>query len=220
MKKVVFESVGNVLLFVLMGLAFMFPFSRYEGGATADGFSLSVHLSPLMAVFVVFLVLYPIARAVFVRRSGLHASTRDNLELAADDERELQITGRALENRVPGAHDVPDRGPGRAGRRPVPLRNLPGRRRSRVPHGRGNHRRHPRCRECFVLHPVVPRVPEVRGGPPPGATLAASGRSSGVSTLQAPKSPCSRHPCPRARRHAEARRLNVIGNLSSLPGSS
>ena len=53
MKKVVFESVGNVLLFVLMGLAFMFPFSRYEGGATADGFSLSVHLSPLMAVFVV-----------------------------------------------------------------------------------------------------------------------------------------------------------------------
>ena len=87
MKKVVFESVGNVLLFVLMGLAFMFPFSRYEGGATADGFSLSVHLSPLMAVFVVFLVLYP---------SGLHASTRDNLELAADDERELQITGRAL----------------------------------------------------------------------------------------------------------------------------
>ena len=93
MKKVVFESVGNVLLFVLMGLAFMFPFSRYEGGATADGFSLSVHLSPLMAVF---LVLYPIARAVFVRRSGLHASTRDNLELAADDERELQITGRAL----------------------------------------------------------------------------------------------------------------------------
>ena len=73
MKKVVFESVGNVLLFVLMGLAFMFPFSRYEGGATADGFSLSVHLSPLMAVFVVFLVLYPI-----------------------DDERELQITGRAL----------------------------------------------------------------------------------------------------------------------------
>ena len=96
MKKVVFESVGNVLLFVLMGLAFMFPFSRYEGGATADGFSLSVHLSPLMAVFVVFLVLYPIARAVFVRRSGLHASTRDNLELAADDERELQITGRAL----------------------------------------------------------------------------------------------------------------------------
>ena len=96
MKKVVFESVGNVLLFVLMGLAFMFPFSRYEGGATTDGFSLSVHLSPLMAVFVVFLVLYPIARAVFVRRSGLHASTRDNLELAADDERELQITGRAL----------------------------------------------------------------------------------------------------------------------------
>ena len=84
MKKVVFESVGNALLFVLMGLAFMFPFSRYEGGATADGFSLSVHLSPLMAVFVVFLVLYPIARAVFVRRSGLHASTRDNLELAAD----------------------------------------------------------------------------------------------------------------------------------------
>ena len=93
MKKVVFESVGNTLLFALMGLAFMFPFSRYEGGVAADGFSLSVHLSPFLAVFVAFLVLYPI---VFVRRSGLDASTRDNLELAADDERELQITGRAL----------------------------------------------------------------------------------------------------------------------------
>ena len=96
MKKVVFESVGNTLLFTLMGLAFMFPFSRYEGGVAADGFSLSVHLSPFLAVFEAFLVLYPIARAVFVRRSGLDASTRDNLELAADDERELQITGRAL----------------------------------------------------------------------------------------------------------------------------
>ena len=57
MKKVVFESVGNTLLFVLMGLVFMFPFSRYEGGVAADGFSLSVHLSPFLAVFVAFLVL-------------------------------------------------------------------------------------------------------------------------------------------------------------------
>ena len=54
MKKVVFESVGNTLLFVLMGLVFMFPFSRYEGGVAADGFSLSVHLSPFLAVFVAF----------------------------------------------------------------------------------------------------------------------------------------------------------------------
>ena len=69
MRKVVFECVGNALLFSLMGLAFMFPFSRYEGSVFASGFSFDVHLSPFMVALLAFLVLYAVVRHAFVKRN-------------------------------------------------------------------------------------------------------------------------------------------------------
>ncbi|RDB63102.1 hypothetical protein C1878_04310 [Gordonibacter sp. 28C] len=98
MRKVVFECVGNALLFSLMGLAFMFPFSRYEGSVSASGFSFDVHLSPFMVALLAFLALYAVVRHAFVKRNGLRAHSTGNLELVADDERELQLSGRALKS--------------------------------------------------------------------------------------------------------------------------
>ena len=91
MSKVVFECSANGALFLLMGAAFMFPFEVHELNVTAHGFAFSVSTSPALLLFLASLLV----RLAFIRRMRVRASMLDNLELAAEDERERAISSRA-----------------------------------------------------------------------------------------------------------------------------
>jgi len=85
MKKTVFQCFGNVLLFTLMGLAFMFPFS--EVTQMEIGFQGTVTIFPILLI--AYLIVYPIVHYILVKK--YHWGKSANSELAYSDEREKII---------------------------------------------------------------------------------------------------------------------------------
>ncbi len=89
MKKVVYECVGNSILFALMGLMLTQPFSEYSTGA--DGFYAVTGVLPV--VFIVYLILFAGFR-FFIFRKGKKSLYKDS-ELSFADEREKIIVAES-----------------------------------------------------------------------------------------------------------------------------
>ena len=89
MKKTVFQCIGNVLLFTLMGLAFMFPFS--EVTQMEMGFQGSITIFPFLLI--AYLIVYPIVHYILVKK--YHWGKSANSELAYSDEREKIIVSES-----------------------------------------------------------------------------------------------------------------------------
>jgi len=83
MKKTIIQCSGNVLLFTLMGLAFMFPFS--EVTQMEMGFQGSVTIFPFLLI--AYLIVYPIVH--------YHWGKSADSELAYSDEREKIIVSES-----------------------------------------------------------------------------------------------------------------------------
>ncbi|QOX64545.1 hypothetical protein FRZ06_14945 [Anoxybacterium hadale] len=90
MKKIIIKSTGNVILFLLVGLAFLFPFSEINS-IQSVGFSVTLSIYPIMLG--VYLILYPILYYMVSKR--LKWSKTDIHELAFSDEREKIIVAEA-----------------------------------------------------------------------------------------------------------------------------
>jgi len=90
MKKTVFLCIGNVLLFILMGLAFLYPVSDLKLLGEA-GFTAKVTIFPILLL--AYLFLYPAAGYIFMK--VCKAERRDHSELACSDEREKVIVSEA-----------------------------------------------------------------------------------------------------------------------------
>lgn len=89
MKKTVFQCIGNVILFTLIGLAFLFPFSEIT--QMEMGFQGSITIFPVLLI--AYLIAYPIIHYIFAKkyRWGKNA----NSELAYSDEREKTIVAES-----------------------------------------------------------------------------------------------------------------------------
>lgn len=96
MKKVLFECMGNAVLFVLFALALLYPVVVEEATVSTNGFSYSVSLSGYLLLFVVCCLVYAVVRHVFVKRNRISVGAMGNLELACDDEREQALSANAL----------------------------------------------------------------------------------------------------------------------------
>lgn len=96
MKKVLFECMGNAVLFVLFALALLYPVVVEEATVSTNGFSYSVSLSGYLLLFVVCCLVYAVVRHVFVKRNRIAVGAMGNLELACDDEREQALSANAL----------------------------------------------------------------------------------------------------------------------------
>lgn len=90
MKKIVIKSVGNIILFSLFGLAFLFPFSEI-GVIENVGFRTTISIYPIMLA--AYLIIYPIL--YYILRKRLMWSKKDVSELAFSDEREKVIVAEA-----------------------------------------------------------------------------------------------------------------------------
>ncbi len=89
MKKVIFECIGNSILFILMGLLLIFPFSSFK--ADDSGFEVTLSIFPLIffGYFILFLV---------IRFFILHDGKKSNFsvsELTFSDEREKIIVAES-----------------------------------------------------------------------------------------------------------------------------
>ncbi|MBN7772301.1 hypothetical protein [Clostridium aminobutyricum] len=89
MKKTIFISVGNTILFLLFGLAFLFPFSEIHLENT--GFSGTITIYPILLV--IYLVIYPVV--YYVLGKILKWSKKGSSELTFSDEREKVIVSEA-----------------------------------------------------------------------------------------------------------------------------
>ena len=89
MKKTVFQCTGNALLFTLLGLAFLFPFSEIT--QTEYGFSGTITILPFLLM--AYLMAYPILFCVLAKKYGW--GKRDNSELTYSDERERVIVAES-----------------------------------------------------------------------------------------------------------------------------
>ena len=89
MKKTVFQCAGNLLLFTLMGLSFLFPFS--EVIRTESGFQGSVSVFPFL--FMIYLVVYPIICFIISKKYPWGKSA--DSELTYSDEREKIIVAES-----------------------------------------------------------------------------------------------------------------------------
>lgn len=96
MKKVLFECVGNAVLFVLFALALLYPVVVEEASVSTHGFSYSVSLSGYLLLFAVCCLVYSAVRHVFAKRNRIRVGVMDSMELACDDEREQVIAAKAL----------------------------------------------------------------------------------------------------------------------------
>lgn len=85
MKKVIYECVGNSILFVLAGMMFIHPFSDYQ--YDSNGFNVVIGIFPI--IFIVYLIVFMVIR-FFVFKDG-RKSVYKNSELAFSDEREKII---------------------------------------------------------------------------------------------------------------------------------
>ncbi len=90
MKKIIIKSASNIILFLLFGLAFLFPFSKIQSFENA-GFSATISIYPIMLA--VYLIIYPVLNYVLWKR--LKWSGTDASELAFSDEREKVIVAEA-----------------------------------------------------------------------------------------------------------------------------
>ncbi|QIB68896.1 hypothetical protein Ami103574_05980 [Aminipila butyrica] len=90
MEKIIIKSTGNILLFLLFGLAFLFPFSELQSIQDA-GFRATVSIYPILLAG--YLVIYPFLYLVISKKQKW--SRRDLSELAFSDEREKVIVAEA-----------------------------------------------------------------------------------------------------------------------------
>lgn len=90
MKKTIFISIGNTILFLLFGLTLLFPFSEIHQIETA-GFSGTITIYPMLLA--IYLIIYPVV--YFTIEKKLKWSIKDNSELAFSDEREKVIVSEA-----------------------------------------------------------------------------------------------------------------------------
>ena len=89
MKKTVFQCAGNVVLFTLIGLAFLFPFSEIT--QMEMGFQGNVTIFPFLLI--AYLIAYPIIHYIFTKK--YHWGKIDNSELTYSDEREKIIVAES-----------------------------------------------------------------------------------------------------------------------------
>lgn len=90
MKKIIVKSIGNIILFLLFGLAFLFPFSEMQSNRNI-GFSATLSIYSILLA--VYLMIYPILHYVLWKR--LKWSKANASELAFSDEREKVIVAEA-----------------------------------------------------------------------------------------------------------------------------
>ncbi len=90
MKKIVIKSVGNLVLFSLFGLAFLFPFSEIQS-VEHVGFSTTIAIYPVLLA--AYLIICP--ALYYILRKKLTWSKNDISELAFSDEREKMIVAEA-----------------------------------------------------------------------------------------------------------------------------
>jgi hypothetical protein len=90
MKKIIIKSAGNIILFLLFGLTFLFPFTEIQPIQNL-GFSATISIFPILLA--VYFIIYPILYYVFWKR--LKWSKTDVSELAFSDEREKVIVAEA-----------------------------------------------------------------------------------------------------------------------------
>ena len=89
MKKIAFRCVGNTLLFTLVGLAFLFPFSEIT--QMEMGFQGNVSIFPFLLA--AYFIAYPIIHYIFAKKNRW--GEKDNSELAYSDEREKAIVAES-----------------------------------------------------------------------------------------------------------------------------
>ena len=68
MMRTMTICLGNLVLFILMGLAFLFPFSEYS--LVEGGFGIMFRPTVFPLLLLAYLVVYPILYAVLFRRFG------------------------------------------------------------------------------------------------------------------------------------------------------
>ncbi|WP_349948188.1 hypothetical protein ABFV83_06960 [Lacrimispora sp. BS-2] len=90
MKKTIFISVGNIILFLLFGLTFLFPFSEIYQIETM-GFRGTFTVYPILLV--IYLIIYPVVYHITGKK--LKWNKKDNSELSYSDEREKVIVSEA-----------------------------------------------------------------------------------------------------------------------------
>jgi uncharacterized membrane protein len=90
MKKTIFISVGNIILFLLFGLTFLFPFSEIYQIETT-GFRGTFTIYPILLV--IYLIIYPVV--YYITGKKLKWNKKDNSELSFSDEREKVIVSEA-----------------------------------------------------------------------------------------------------------------------------
>lgn len=89
MKKTVFQCIGNVFLFTLLGLAFLYPFSEIVQTEFMLGGSVSIFPILLIA----YLVIYPAVYYILAKKYNWAKGS--NTELAYSDEREKIIVAES-----------------------------------------------------------------------------------------------------------------------------
>ena len=89
MKKTIFLCIGNAVLFTLIGLAFLFPFSEIT--QMEMGFQGKITIFPYLLI--AYLIAYPIAYYILVKK--YHWGENANSELAYSDEREKIIVAES-----------------------------------------------------------------------------------------------------------------------------
>ena len=89
MKKTVFQCIGNIVLFTLMGLAFLLPFS--EVIEIEMGFGGSVSIFPILLI--AYFIAYPIIYYILAKKN--HWGKGTDSELTYADEREKIIVAES-----------------------------------------------------------------------------------------------------------------------------
>ena len=77
MEKIIIKSVGNILLFSLLGLAFLFPLTEIQSIENV-GFRATISIYPILLA--VYLIVYPIIYYILSKK--LKWSKKDVSELA------------------------------------------------------------------------------------------------------------------------------------------
>ena len=100
MRKTIFLCVGNVLLFSLLGLAFLFPFSEFAqiGHSAFNEFTqieygLQFRLSVFPFLLIVYLIAYPVLSHILAKKYRWRKGAAS--ELSYEDERENMIVAAA-----------------------------------------------------------------------------------------------------------------------------
>ena len=89
MKKIVFQCVGNILLFTFMALAFLFPLSE----VTQERYWIGGSLTIFPFLLIAYLIIYPVTYRLFAKK--FQGGKGANSELAYLDEREKTIVAES-----------------------------------------------------------------------------------------------------------------------------